>query len=481
MRHTWVLVIALAAAGGIHLAVAPAHLNESLAHGGFFIAVAGLQLAQAALFALRPSRSLSFAIVTTNLLVLMVWAVSRTTGLPFGPDAGRPEPAGSHDLAAVLLETVVVVTAVRGIRRGGSLPRGRHAVVGLAVTVALAAAGLATAAPSRHRHATQEAIGHDARADDAHLHGIGEGFDPGPLRTGPIEGDRIVVGRLPGALAAGFGSIWVANRNDGTVTRIDAAGGRPIATIPVSGEPAGVAHGYGALWVASYGEDVVERIDPSTNRVSARVPVGRGPLGIATGAGGVWVSTITEGTVQRIDPRTLRASAPVHVGYGPTSLAIQGGVVWVTNTLDRTVVAIDGARMRTRPAQAVPAGDIGITVAYGRVWVTSASAGALSSLDPRSGTRIGSPITVDARTLPGQGPVAITAALGSLWVANNHDKTITEVDPLARTAGAPIFFGDRLGSSPTPMQIVAVGGALWVSDPDQNIVVRIDITNRSEK
>src|ERR1700722_18548772 len=48
----------------------------------------------------------------------------------------------------------------------------------------------------------------------------------------------IAVGHDPEALAAGFGDVWVANRGDGTVTRIDAASGRVVgAPIRVGPEP----------------------------------------------------------------------------------------------------------------------------------------------------------------------------------------------------------------------------------------------------
>ena len=60
------------------------------------------------------------------------------------------------------------------------------------------------------------------------------------------------VGRGAGALAVGAGSVWVANRLDGTVSRIEPDNSR--TTIPVGDEPVGMALSPGALWVTVRGE-----------------------------------------------------------------------------------------------------------------------------------------------------------------------------------------------------------------------------------
>src|SRR5215217_2198172 len=57
------------------------------------------------------------------------------------------------------------------------------------------------------------------------------------------------VGRDPAAIAAGAGSVWVANRLDGTVSRITRAR-HEVVPIPVGGEPTGLAFSGGTLWVA---------------------------------------------------------------------------------------------------------------------------------------------------------------------------------------------------------------------------------------
>ena len=47
----------------------------------------------------------------------MLWAWSRSTGLPFGPEPGEPEAIGLADVAACLLEVVTLALAVALLRR----------------------------------------------------------------------------------------------------------------------------------------------------------------------------------------------------------------------------------------------------------------------------------------------------------------------------------------------------------------------------
>ena len=54
--------------------------------------------------------------------------------------------------------------------------------------------------------------------------------------------------------------------------------------------PLEVAVGEGSVWVTNYLDGTVSRIDPATNRVVATLEVGRHPDHIAVGEGGIWVT-----------------------------------------------------------------------------------------------------------------------------------------------------------------------------------------------
>jgi YVTN family beta-propeller protein len=59
---------------------------------------------------------------------------------------------------------------------------------------------------------------------------------------------RIGVGYLPDAIAVGPTSVWVASWGDHTITRIDEATNRVIATIQLGRNIGGAAVGGGAVW-----------------------------------------------------------------------------------------------------------------------------------------------------------------------------------------------------------------------------------------
>jgi YVTN family beta-propeller protein len=70
------------------------------------------------------------------------------------------------------------------------------------------------------------------------------------LRTGTITG--VTVGDDPRDVAVAFGSVWVANSNDGTVSRIDPGTRKVLATIPVGVRVEGIASAGGKVWVTGH-------------------------------------------------------------------------------------------------------------------------------------------------------------------------------------------------------------------------------------
>ena len=103
--------------------------------------------------------------------------------------------------------------------------------------------------------------------------------------------DTIDVGNGPIAIAAGEGAVWVANRQDGTVSRIDPA--TDVATtVPAGKEPSAIAAGDGAVWVADSGAATVSRIDPAGRRPVERIAVGGSPSAIAVSARSVLTAAV---------------------------------------------------------------------------------------------------------------------------------------------------------------------------------------------
>jgi hypothetical protein len=147
------LAAALTGAAAIHAAVAGHHFTEWPASGLFFTVLAIWGFAVGGMLLARVSdRLMLLAGVGLSVAPLLLWLTSRTTGLPFGPEAGVAEGVGLPDSIASFLEVVSLATAVTLLRRrtdvrspAAATPHVRALVlvglVGLSV-VAVAAAGL---------------------------------------------------------------------------------------------------------------------------------------------------------------------------------------------------------------------------------------------------------------------------------------------------------------------------------------------------
>ena len=150
---------------------------------------------------------------------------------------------------------------------------------------------------------------------------------PGTVR---IAGSALA-GASPAAVAAGSGSVWVANSGDATVHRFDPTTFEEgsIRTITVGRRPTGIAYGEGAIWVANLEDDTVTRIDPGTNSAST-IRVGDRPAAVAVSPGAVWVANSGDGTVSRIDTESNDVTRTIETRNVPAGIAAGAGFVWVT-------------------------------------------------------------------------------------------------------------------------------------------------------
>ena len=149
-------VTTLLAAEAIHISVIEAHWAEWVGFGVFFTLIAILEGAVAVAVALAPARRAAcLAGIVISLGTVAVWAVSRTVGVPFGPEPGEPEAIGVADVVCSALEVVTAVALVPLLRARWTGWRGR---TGPAVAVAIAAVVavltvVAVRSPEAHGHA----------------------------------------------------------------------------------------------------------------------------------------------------------------------------------------------------------------------------------------------------------------------------------------------------------------------------------------
>jgi hypothetical protein len=105
--YTAAVVIAAAlslAAAGIHFAVIREHLEIDVGEGVFFFGIAVFQVIWAQLYLLRDSHRAAQVGALVNAVVVLIWFVSRTVGLPYGPTPWVPEGIGLTDLLATSFE-----------------------------------------------------------------------------------------------------------------------------------------------------------------------------------------------------------------------------------------------------------------------------------------------------------------------------------------------------------------------------------------
>jgi YVTN family beta-propeller protein len=259
---------------------------------------------------------------------------------------------------------------------------------------------------------------------------------------------QVRVGTGPGRIAAGFGSLWVVNDFDSTVSRIDPASGTTRQTIQVDGDPTAIAVGAGFVWVACTGTRSVDRIDPQLNTRTQSVTVGNGPSGIAITPGAIWVTNRLDDTVTELDAKTGDVRRTINAGPSPSDIAYGFGALWIANQSSSSVTRLDPA---SGALQQLPVGNgpQAVAVGYGSIWVANGIDGTVSRIDPSSNVVTG--FTV------GPGPSSVLASDGAIWVADSYGSRIDRVDPATNNVVRTIAVGSG------PQDLASIGGRIWLS------------------
>ena len=272
-----------------------------------------------------------------------------------------------------------------------------------------------------------------------------------------LQRSRVVghvrVGRRPVALAIGHGSVWVANADDGTVSRIHRDRREVIRTIGIGAPAIDLAVATDAVWVANGSAGTVARIDPSADAVVETIDL-RGSSELAWNPtyavdaddDSVWIAAGPH-HVLRIDPATNEPFAIIDVGYVPVGVALGEEALWVVTTAERALRIEPHTNTATTE---VPIGDpVALTAGKQAVWVSD-SRGQVWRINPDTGT-------VTQTTPVGRGLVGLCATDGAVFAANNADGTVVQIDPQdGRVVGLiPV------GHAPT--DVASWDGTVWAS------------------
>lgn len=176
----------LVSAALIHAIWTALHAREGLLAGMAFLLAALAQTALAFGILLFPSRSTYRLTIAVSIGIAAVWALSRTVGLPVGPEAGMRQPIGMPDAVATLFELLTVLVIVplliapepaagrrRPARRRSARSEGRtYALVGALSLYTIAFTAVAVV-PAVTGHGSEPTANAEAHADaSAHRAGI---------------------------------------------------------------------------------------------------------------------------------------------------------------------------------------------------------------------------------------------------------------------------------------------------------------------
>jgi virginiamycin B lyase len=235
----------------------------------------------------------------------------------------------------------------------------------------------------------------------------------------------IAVGKHPcSGLAAGFGSVWVPNCGDSTITRLALEDGKAQATFPmtIADSEGGIAIGAGSFWILTDTKGTLARVDPATNKTVAEIYVAPGSFAVAFGDNAVWVTSNEKNVLTRVNAQNHVIEATIPVGPKPRFLTVGEGSVWTLNQGDGSISRVD---MKTNKVIAtieagVPGGGGEISAGEGSVWITTFEY-PITRIDP-STNKV-------AQQFYGEGGDSIRAGLGWIWLTNIRAGNVWRIDP----------------------------------------------------
>jgi streptogramin lyase len=295
-----------------------------------------------------------------------------------------------------------------------------------------------------------------------------------PPPVGPLSVKKTVpVDAWPGNPLVAFGSVWIPSAQAGTVTRLDASTGNPIAKIAVT-RGTRAANNYfdslvassDAIWLASDAGQLVAHIDPTTNTVVTTVSVLGRPSGIAMGAGSVWVSLLDGTSVLRIDP--VKHEVQQRIDTGSTNgITFANGSVWAVSGTSASVFRIDPATnkvvqtVRIRSDAEFIGGYHelwGAASGPSGVWVTNQQQNMVTHLDPTGKIVAQIPLAI------GFQPYAMAVDENITWVVNGSNLVRVDAASNKPVSTTPLPPGNGSGL----FGVAAQGTAIWVTNYDKN-------------
>jgi hypothetical protein len=286
-----------------------------------------------------------------------------------------------------------------------------------------------------------------------------------PPAMAPRLVERVSVGSGVVALAVSGETLWAARPAAGEVIPIGIVHGRVGAApaLRIGGAPISLAAGFGALYVADRDRGRVLRISERTRTIVRRIAI-ETPIKVVVSGGQIAVISLDDGELTPLDPYTFGAFPALAIpAIVPADAAFDGAELWILGAADHSLTPYDvgragfvreGLRLPTRVVGAVTAGQ-------GAVWVALPTAHGVARLEPA--TRV---VTV-LRASRGFSPTAIAVGDCAIWVGDRDGR----VQRLDAASGKPVGRPLRIGRSLAALAVDRDG--VWASDPRGGTVVRV--------
>jgi DNA-binding SARP family transcriptional activator/DNA-binding beta-propeller fold protein YncE len=269
--------------------------------------------------------------------------------------------------------------------------------------------------------------------------------------------DTVQVGIRPGPMAVDGTTLWIGNRDDKTVARIDTRTRAVGKYVSVPATPEAIAFGAGQVWVVHARLGSLSVIDPQFDRASGPVQVARQAVlsstgGVDVGEGSVWAA-FGDATLRQIDPRSAEETGWRYVGPGPSAVLVAYGSVWVSSVGDSSVLRYHPRTWLEAPVSrplTVGRGPRGLAAGAGSIWVATEGDDTVWRIAASTISTSSVPIRV------GDGPIAVAYGAGAVWTANNEDGTVSRIDPESEAVTSIDVGG-------APSGIAVVGDEVWVA------------------
>lgn len=229
-------------------------------------------------------------------------------------------------------------------------------------------------------------------------------------------------------------------------------------------------------YITNSGSASVSVIDIATNKTVATIPTQAGPYGVAINADGsrVYVGNNSAASVTVIDARLNSAIANIPVGIYPNQIALKpdGTRLYVANYLNGKMTVIDTVSNSVLANVALGVNPIGIAVnpAGTRVYVSSPNFGTVQAIDTATNNYVGSPIAVPSASF-----LAVSPDGARLYVVGQDSNNLTVINTATNAVAATV----PVGVKPLGLSLSPDGSRVYVANRTDNSVTVVDAASNA--